>query len=136
MPFLGQAAFPTRTAEAYFGDETHRPHLCLVVSDPEVNADEVVFLSVTSAYDGCDRSCLLGPDGHPALTHESCVHYRLTQRMKTTSAAITAAWDRGWFVERADLSANTLKLVQQGAFESIWTAPWATRVLTQQGFAA
>lgn len=50
-------------------------HLWVVLSDPKINADEVLLVNVTTLDARKEQACLLGPGDHPWITHPSCINY-------------------------------------------------------------
>lgn len=53
------------------------PHLWIVISDPAIDAEQVVIVNLTSHDDPAkDASCLLQAGDHLWITHATCVRYK------------------------------------------------------------
>lgn len=51
------------------------PHLWLIISDPEKDRNQVLLVNVTSWRRDKEQSCLLGPEDHPQIEHNSCIYF-------------------------------------------------------------
>ncbi|MBX9792337.1 MAG: hypothetical protein K2Y37_25840 [Pirellulales bacterium] len=51
------------------------PHLWVVISHPQENAQAVVIVNLTSLGPTKDQSCVLNVGDHPWISHATCVHY-------------------------------------------------------------
>ncbi len=50
-------------------------HLWIVVSDPRIDSARVLLVNVTTWRPDKDQTCLLNPGDHPAIEHNSVIHY-------------------------------------------------------------
>ena len=50
-------------------------HLRVIISDPDINPDRVIFVSVTSFDVTKEEACLLHVGDHPFVKHKSCIAY-------------------------------------------------------------
>lgn len=51
-------------------------HLWVVISDPNVDAEAIVVVSLTTWDRDKDQSCILMPGYHSFIHHKTCVSYR------------------------------------------------------------
>jgi len=51
-------------------------HLYVVLSEPHLDADHVILVSITSHKSYKDQACILETGFHPSITRRSCVDYR------------------------------------------------------------
>lgn len=50
-------------------------HLWAIISDPIVNADNVVAVMFVSWTEKYDQACILQQGDHPFIKHDTCVNY-------------------------------------------------------------
>jgi hypothetical protein len=106
-------------------------HRCLVISDPQANAGQVVLVRVTT-NDGTwpDRDCILTPADWNELEHDSTVAYS-TCKFGPAVKALEAAIQRGLFQEISSPSVAVLRKVILAAHASAGMPPGAKKLLGQ-----
>jgi len=106
-------------------------HRCLILSDPQVNAGQVVLVRVTTD-DGTwpDRDCILTPSDWNELEHDSTVAYS-TCKFGPAVKALEAAIQRGLFQEISSPSVAVLHKVILAAHASAGMPPGAKKLLGQ-----
>jgi hypothetical protein len=106
-------------------------HRCLVISDPQANAGQVVLVRVTTD-DGSwpDRDCILTPAEWNELEHDSTVAYS-TCKFGPAVKALEAAIQRGLFQEISSPSVAVLRKVILAAHASAGMPPGAKKLLGQ-----
>jgi len=107
------------------------PHLWMVISDPELDANEVLIVNVTSWRADKEQTCLLGPGDHPAIAHNSCIFYK-GSRVHSHSH-LNWLYNSGKIVLVEPLSASLLKRVREGAAGSVRMRLDHGRILITQG---
>jgi hypothetical protein len=65
-----------REGDAFFFVDVPDRHLWIIISNPEIDADRVLFLSLTSLDVTKENVCVILPGEHPFITHQTCVYYR------------------------------------------------------------
>jgi hypothetical protein len=106
-------------------------HRCLVISNPQANAGQVVLVRVTTD-DGTwpDRDCILTPAEWSELEHDSTVAYS-TCKFGPAVKALEAAIQRGLFQEIPSPSVAVLRKVILAAHASAGMSPGAKKLLGQ-----
>jgi hypothetical protein len=56
-------------------DKAVESHLWVIVSDPAVDAERVLFVSMTSYDVTKEKVCLLDAGDHPFIKHRTCIAY-------------------------------------------------------------
>ena len=107
-------------------------HPWIIISDPTVDANDVLIVNLTDAKNYHDQSCYLGPSDHPSvITKPSCVAY---QWAKLTSVAILEqAKAAGFLLMKAPISAATMRKILDGAQETDELKNAHRAVLRSQG---
>lgn len=59
--------------ETFYFAASHQNHLFFVISDPSINAQEVVLVNMTTYEDYKDNTCLLRPGDHEEVKHLNCI---------------------------------------------------------------
>jgi hypothetical protein len=69
---------PFRLADSFWVQTTHEPveHLWILITKPNPLNDSSIWVNVTTARPGSDRTTVLQPGDHPAIRHESVIFYR------------------------------------------------------------
>jgi hypothetical protein len=106
-------------------------HRCLVISDPQANAGQVVLVRMTTD-DGTwpDRDCILTPADWNELEHDSTVAYS-TCKFGPAVKPLEAAIQRGLFQEISPPSVAVLRKVIMAARASAGMPPGAKKLLAQ-----
>ena len=105
-------------------------HLWLIISDPELDPDQVLIVNVATWREGEDASCRLGRGEHSFIKHDSYVNYydakvvsELTLRDLETKRLIN------W---QSPLSTQLLAKVRKGALNSPLLALAKRQILDDQ----
>ena len=69
---------PFQLADSFWVQTTHEPveHLWILITKPNPLNDSSIWVNVTTARPGSDRTTVLQPGDHPAIRHESVIFYR------------------------------------------------------------
>lgn len=113
------------------GPENNRPHLWVVVSDPEIDSERIVALYFTSDGPDKDRTCIVSKKAHPRLTHDSCANYpgaRMFSNAQLERAKGTGALDL-----QEPIAGDVLRFIQQKAAESEDMRNKHRQILIDQG---
>ncbi len=75
-----------KQGDCFWNDSAPRlpAHLWVIISDPELDPENVVIVNLTDATKFSDQTCILRPGDHADLTKPSCVAYGFA---KITSVA-------------------------------------------------
>ncbi|NQU21001.1 MAG: hypothetical protein HQ567_06925 [Candidatus Nealsonbacteria bacterium] len=117
-------------------DRTIDDHLQIVISDPSRDPASVVIVGLTS-YDKFeheiykDNSCLLDPDDHPWIIHQTCVAYR--DGRVVSEDALNAARNNGSVTMEASVDKEVLGRILQGAEQTDELPNKCRAILSQQG---
>jgi hypothetical protein len=107
-------------------------HLYVVVSDPDIDPDNVVVVNFTS-YDPDEEDCCIAEAGeHPYLAHKSCVRYKDGRVCPVSALRHLVA--SGTMTKHKPLSKELLRRIQEGASESDFLPEGCRKVLEEQGF--
>ena len=98
------------------GVETARPHLWIVVSDPQIDPEQVLIINVTTSTDPPDNACILHAGDHPFIDRETYVYYG--QARVLSLSQVQLARDCKRLDMQQPLSQDVLKRIRQGAIES------------------
>ena len=106
-------------------------HLRVIISDPSVDPDRVIFISVTS-YDATkEEVCLLYVGDHPFVTHKSCVAYWSAR--EASLQQLVQLRDGGQLRPGDPVSAELLVRIRRGESLSKDIKPKALDVRLDQG---
>jgi hypothetical protein len=59
----------------FLGKSAVDRHLWIIISDPVIDVDRVLFLSMTTHDITKEDVCLIGPGEHPFVKHPTCINY-------------------------------------------------------------
>ena len=59
----------------FLGDKAADRHLWVIISDPTIDPDRVLFVSMTSFDVTKEDVCLVEPGEHPFVSHKTCIAY-------------------------------------------------------------
>ena len=113
------------------GPESNRPHLWVVVSDPEIDSERIVIINLTSDGPDKDRTCIVSEEAHPRLTHDSCVNYPCARMI--SNEALERAKGIGALDLQEPLAGDVLRRIQQKAAESEDMRNKYRQILIDQG---
>lgn len=88
-------------------------HLWMVISDPALDQDRVVVVSVLSWTPRLDQACIVKPGEHPFVKHDTCVQY--PEARAVALARLQRLLDEGKAVEKAPLSDELLARIRSSA---------------------
>jgi hypothetical protein len=106
-------------------------HLWIVLSDPKIDASNVLLVSVTTATRLKESVCLLNVGDHPWIRHESCVSYEHAKVVKMET--LDELKFQGLLKLEQPISATILKRVREGAARSVRMRLEDAQVLIDQG---
>ena len=106
-------------------------HLWMVISDPSLDAEQVVVVCFLTAQDHYDQSCIVRSGEHPFVKHDTCVNYPAAK--VTSDSKLNEHVAKGTLRLKTPLSQNLLERIRQLAAESDMPSG-AYDVLRQQGF--
>lgn len=124
-----------RIGQSYWFGRNIR-HLYFIVSDPDLNPDEVVAVNMTTINHGekYDSSCVLHPGDHVAVTRPSYISYwrmQISSRFKIEDAIAIRV-----FSQDRDLRHDVLRMIQAGLIKSKDSKRRAKEILIDQGVTA
>ena len=105
--------------DCFFTKKTHAvpSHLWVVVSDPDVDGENVLIVNLTDANGHHDHSCVLDATDHPGvITKRSCVAYQFANL--TSIEKLTDASNAGLLSHKAAFSEAAFQKILDGAQES------------------
>jgi hypothetical protein len=87
-------------------------HLWIIISDPDVNEDQVLFVSMTSYDITKEKVCLLDVGDHPFIIHKTCIAYEFAKTAPLKD--LTALRDQGLLTMSQPVTAELLERIRQG----------------------
>jgi len=95
-----------------------RPHLWIVITDPAVNPQSVVMVSISSVRRGrtVDKACILCAQAHEQIRHESFASYARAQVF--TAEQIDSMISKGLYSTRTDVNEYWLNELREGLLRS------------------
>ena len=106
-------------------------HLWMVLSDPALNANQVLIVSLTTWGKDDDPACVLNVGDHPFVRQKSFIKY--SHAKVVTDQQLEDFLARGQIHAQAPLSASVLKRVRDAAAESRFMALGHADILIDQG---
>ena len=97
----------------YLPDPSADGHLWVIISDPEKDADRVLFVSMTSYDVDKEDVCLIQAGEHPRVTHTTCIHYKLTRH--SSLEILDRLRDTGYLRVQPPVSEDVLRRIRRGA---------------------
>jgi len=91
-------------------------HLWIVLSDPALDAENVLIVNITDAGNHHDASCVVSETDHAAITKESVVAYQFAKI--TSNARLTEANAAGLLIRKEPISDELLTRILEGAYAS------------------
>jgi hypothetical protein len=101
------------------GGRVGKPHLWLVLTDPEPPTGKVVIAMVVTSRPHTDKTVTLNPGDHQFIVRESNVAYG--EAYFRTSDQLTSAIQAGRCELQPDMSDELLTRVREGLLESPFT---------------
>jgi hypothetical protein len=93
-------------------DKSVDSHLWVIVSDPAVDAQRVLFVSMTSYDVTKEKVCLLDVGDHPFVKHRTCIAYDFA-KVAPLQALVTLR-DQGHLSMGEPVSDELLERIRQG----------------------
>lgn len=108
--------FTAGSAIILSGHPVGPPHLWFVLSDPDLESDQVVAVMVVTARTHTDKTVTLSAGEHPFIKHDSSLDYGSTRRFQT--ARLKAAVRNGRCKLAEKMSAALLGRARAGLLAS------------------
>lgn len=93
-------------------DRSVDSHLWIVVSEPAIDPERVLFVSMTSYDITKEKVCLLDIGDHPFIKHRTCIAYDFARLAPLTT--LVALRDRGLLTMNEPVSVELLDRIRQG----------------------
>jgi hypothetical protein len=93
-------------------DKSVDSHLWAIVSDPALDGERVLFVSMTSYDVTKEKVCLLDVGDHPFVKHKTCVAYDFAK--VAPLEALVVLRDQGHLSMGHPVSAELLERIRQG----------------------
>jgi hypothetical protein len=106
-------------------------HLWVVVSDPAVNQDRVLLLSITTLAAHKEQICPVGSSDHPWVRHPSCVSYEHAKIVSLSN--LLSLRVAGQFRVDTPVSPELLERIRKGVADSTRIPMECAEVLEEQG---
>ena len=109
---------------------TARSHLWIIVSDPQIDPEQVLIINVTSSTDPPDNACILRAGEHPFIERETYVYYG--KAWVVSLGQLQLARDCKRLKIQRPVSQDVLKRIRQGAIESEYISLKHRQILIDQ----
>lgn len=106
-------------------------HLCVILSDPARNPEQVLIVALTTWEDYKDDSCMLDTDDHPFISHLSCVAYDILPH-PVSLQQLESLMAEGLIKKREPLDQGVLAKMLDGAGESRFLPNIFHKILLEQ----
>jgi len=107
-------------------------HLWVVISNPELDVTAfVVIVNLTTYKVGKDSACILNPEDHPFIKHETCVQY--ADARAVSNVILDRLADTVTIVLQGPVTPEVLDRIRRGAAESRFIPEGCRKVLVEQG---
>jgi hypothetical protein len=113
------------------GDKQVDDHLWVILSDPTKDAQRVLLVSLTTAAPHKESVCLIQPDEHPWVRHETCVAYDKAKAVSLDQ--LSDLKNKGFIQLQAPVSAILLQRIRDRAGDSVDLAMELADILSEQG---
>ena len=91
-------------------------HLWVIISDPEQDAERVLFASMTSHNVDKEDVCLIQAGEHPRVMHQTCINYQLIRH--SSLANLDQLRAKGMIRPQPPVAPDLLRRIRQGAARS------------------
>lgn len=115
----------------YIRDRSVDTHLWLILSDPEMDPERVLMVSMTTHEPYKEDACLLNKGDHPRISHETCVAYNEARLISLEK--LKALSDGGYLSLQAPLAPEVLKRIREGVSRSTMIKYKHVELLLDQG---
>lgn len=106
-------------------------HLWVVISDPGLDGDRVLFVSMTSYDITKENACLIDVGEHPFVQHKTCIAYDFAR--VTTLEVLKNLEDQGHLRRNVPISAELLERIRQGVSLSRRVENRYVELMVEQG---
>ena len=106
-------------------------HLWIIISDPNLDAENVLIVNLTTLAPRKEQSCVLKVGDHPWIRHDTCVNYGDSQ--VTTLDKLVAAQNANALMIQSPASPDVLKRIHEGAMNSTKMPLDHAEILISQG---
>ncbi len=106
-------------------------HLWIIISDPKLDAENVLIVNLTSLDARKENVCVLHVGDHPWIRHDSCVNY--ADAVVASLTKLLAAKDAGAIVLHDPIADDVLRRVREGAMNSTRISLNNADILINQG---
>jgi hypothetical protein len=105
-------------------------HLHIIVSDPEQSPSEIFLVGISSYENWKENACVLQPEDHPFITHQSVVMYDIRL---ATLAFLEESRQNGKLKMKQPVSVEVLTRIRQGYKQSRFQRDHVYQLLFRQG---
>lgn len=109
-------------------------HLWVIISDPQMDAEQVLIVSFTTWASYKDQTCIVFGSEHDDLSHRSCVAYNYA--MARPLSALLSAESVAHLNRKSAAHPELVRKIQDGAARSTQLARGLREILVKQGFIA
>jgi hypothetical protein len=106
-------------------------HLWIIISDPELDPQNVLIVNLTTLAPRKDQSCVLKVGDHPWIRHDTCVNFGDSN--VTTLEKLIAARDANALMTQSPVSPQLLQRIRESAMNSTKMALDHAEILISQG---
>jgi hypothetical protein len=106
-------------------------HLRVVISDPSIDAERVLFVSMTSYDITKEDVCLLDVGDHPFVQHKTCIAY--ADAREAPLDALLKLRDAGHLRPSEPVSMELLARIRRGVSLSRWVKLKYLELMLDQG---
>jgi hypothetical protein len=106
-------------------------HLWVILSDPQLDGDNVLIVNFTSLDARKETACVLRVGDHTWIQHDTSVNY--ADAVVTTLAKLLAAKDAGAIILHDPVSFSVLQRIREGAMNSTRISLDNADILINQG---
>ena len=106
-------------------------HLRVIISDPSIDPDRVLFVSMTSYDVTKEDVCLLDVGDHPFVQHKTCIAY--ADAREAPLEALIKLQDAGHLRPGDPISAELLQRIRRGVSLSRWIKLKHLELMLDQG---
>ncbi len=124
-----------RAGDCFFNQATAGvpSHPWVIISDPDLDCDNVVIVNFTDADSHHDPTCIFTPNEISWLTKRSCLAYQYAKL--TSVASLESARSRGLLFNYQTVTREVLERIREGAATSEETRNDCLKFLRSQGLA-
>jgi hypothetical protein len=106
-------------------------HLWIIISDPKLDAQDVLIVNLTSLAPRKEQSCVLRVGDHPWIRHDTCVNYGDSK--VTTLDKLVDARDANALMIQSPVRPDILQRIRESAMNSTKLPLDHAEILISQG---